>query len=299
MNIRSADVAVIGAGPAGCAAAVQCTRLGLECTVADSLGVAGGLIREARLVENYPGLLEPLSGMVFAERLNRFLKANRLKVRKFKAGSFRLIPSGFAIEGTDEILTALAVIAATGTVPVSFGFEVGGNAVIHRSILEIDKRGIDSAVVIGGGESALDYALNLACSGCSVKLLVRGSKLRACGKLQEMVATFDSVEILYNTSLLKAEMAEDRTLVTCLARGKSFEFETDAVMASVGRKPCLPDLPDGLKHEAGHVSTSIPGFYIAGDASMGSLGQAAAAAGQGVLAAKITHEYLLKRRGGN
>ena len=295
MDSLNTEVAVIGAGPAGCAAAVQCSRLGLDCAVLDISGTSGGLIREARLVENYPGLSEPLAGGEFAERLSLFLRRNCLQVRRFRAGRVRLNGEGFVIEGDDGKIQAKAVIAATGTVPVDFRPAEDGSGLILRSILGIDRENTSDAAIIGGGESALDYALNLADSGCRVKVLVRGSKLRAWGRLVGMTQASDFIEIVYNTTLLAAEEIEGRTLLRCLMEGKPIELETEAVMAAVGRKSCLPDLPKGLRHKAGEVSTSIPGLYIAGDASMGSLGQAAAAAGQGIVAAKTAHEHLVDR----
>ncbi|MBD3277483.1 MAG: NAD(P)-binding protein [Candidatus Aegiribacteria sp.] len=289
------EVVVIGAGPAGCAAAVQCSRLGLDCAVLDVSGVAGGLIREARLVENYPGLLEPLTGKVFAERLSLFLSRNSLKVRNFNAGRIRLQEEVLLVEGSGGKLQARAVIVATGTAPVGFRPKRGGSSLIRRSITGIDRKNTTDAAVVGGGESALDYALNLADSGSRVKVLVRGSELRARGRLIEMADESDSVEIMYNTTLIAAEEMKGRILLRCLSKGKPIELETDAVLASVGRKPSLPELPEGLVHRGGEVSTSIPGLYIAGDAAMGSLGQAVAAAGQGITAAKMAQEHLMKR----
>ena len=67
------QIVIVGAGPAGCAAAVQCARLGVKPLLLDQSGKAGGLVANAFLVENYPGLEKPLTGEVFAGRLAEHL----------------------------------------------------------------------------------------------------------------------------------------------------------------------------------------------------------------------------------
>ncbi len=75
------DVIIVGAGPAGCAAAVQCRRLGLSVMLLDRTGEPGGLTRQAWRIENYPGL-DPMPGRRFAEHLRAFLERFELEVRR-------------------------------------------------------------------------------------------------------------------------------------------------------------------------------------------------------------------------
>jgi len=69
------------------------------------------------------------------------------------------------------------------------------------------------------------------------------------------------------------------------------------VLAAVGREPLLPDILNNLDHSAGYIKTSISGLYFAGDASLGSPGQAAIASGQGIQAAVYAFELLKTERG--
>ncbi|RKZ10107.1 hypothetical protein DRQ25_04140, partial [Candidatus Fermentibacteria bacterium] len=275
-----------------CAAAVQSRRLGLDVILIDTCGKAGGLIHEARLIENYPGLEKPLAGPAFADRLISILSANDLTIRHFHADSIVLSGGVFEIFGNGESIRSQSVIVAVGTVPKEFSIEVNGDVTIHRSILELTRQPPERTIIVGGGEAAVDYALNLSDRGSSVSLLVRGSRLKASGKLRDEIEKHEAVKIIYNTVPVSASSLEGITRLEVESSGRKMFPEADAVLAAVGREPGLPRVADGFDHDRGNVRTSIHGLYISGDASLGSLGQAAIASGQGTLAALYTFEFL-------
>jgi thioredoxin reductase (NADPH) len=271
---------------------VQCRRLGLDAVLVDTLGKAGGLIREARLIENYPGLEKPLAGPAFADRLISILSANDLTIRLFHADSIVLSGGAFDISGNSELIRSRSVIVAVGTVPKDFSIEINGNATIHRSILELLRQPPGRTLIVGGGEAAADYALNLSDRGSSVSLLVRGSRLKASGKLRDEIENRNVVKILYNTVPVSASNLEGITRLEVESSGSRMILETDAVLAAVGREPRLPRIVNDFVHNTGNVRTSIHGLYITGDASLGSLGQAAISSGQGIQAVLYTFEFL-------
>lgn len=286
------DVTVIGAGPAGCAAAVQCRRLGLDAILVDARGKAGGLVREARLIENYPGLEKPLAGPAFAGRLVSIISAHDLQIRCFHADSIVKNDKIFEVSGNDERIRSRSVIVAVGTVPKDFNIRVRGDVKIHRSVLELIRQPPKRTLIIGGGEAALDYALNLSDSGSSVSVLVRGSRLRAAGKLRDKIERHSVVKILYNTVPVSASDSEGIIHLEAESSGSKIILKAGAVLAAVGREPRLPRIMNDLVHDRGNVRTSIHGLYISGDASLGSLGQAAIASGQGIQAALYAFEFL-------
>ncbi len=181
---------------------------------------------------------------------------------------------------------------AVGTVPKEFSIEAGGDVTIHRSILELTRQPPERTIIVGGGEAAADYALNLSDRGSFVSVLVRGSRLRASGKLRDEIEKHEAVKIIYNTVPVSASSLEGITRLEVESSGRKMFPEADAVLAAVGREPRLPRIADGFDHDRGNVRTSIHGLYISGDASLGSLGQAAIASGQGTLAALYTFEFL-------
>ena len=291
------DTAVLGAGPAGCAAAVQCRRLGLNVILVDSSGIAGGLIREARKIENYPGLEKPLTGPEFADRLNAFISERGIGIRHFHSESVKGKYDAFEISGNGECIISRTVIIAVGTVPKNLAVLVNGTAVIHRSILPLKGQPPERAVVIGGGEAALDYALNLSDSGSAVKVLVRGSQLRAMGDLAREIEKHSSINILYNTAAVSASRSEGSIHLEAESSGGRIYLETDALLGAVGREPKLPVLMKDFGFKKGNIRTSVKGLYFAGDASLGSLGQAAIASGQGIQAASYASDLLRAKRG--
>lgn len=287
------DVAVLGAGPAGCGAAVQCRRLGLDVVLLDRTGGAGGLVREARLLENCPGLPAPVAGTEYARNLEALLERTGIGVRRYLVGSVSREEGAFVVRGSGEDIRCGSVILAVGTQPVEYSIGTGAGVEIHRSILELEDDPPKSAVVIGGGEAALDYALNLADSGSAVTVLVRGRRLRARGMLKEEFLARKSIDILYHTIALSAFRGEHGTVrLEVRAPGGRSSLQTGAVLAAVGRKTVLPALSFDFHHEQREVATSLGGFYMAGDAAAGRSGQASTASGQGVLAGMLACEFL-------
>lgn len=284
------DTAIIGAGPAGCAAAVQCRRLGLDIRLLDTTGRAGGLIREARLIENYPGL-SAIPGSEFAERLCSHISGFGITVQEYHADAIVRINDGFEIRGNQGVITAGSVIVATGTVPVDYCIPGNASSRLLRSILDIPTQIPENSIVIGGGEAALDYALNLEEKGSNVDILVRNSRLRATGNLRDEIETRDGIKILYNTEPVSISSSGNGFLVRYISDGSDGERLAGAVLAATGREPELPVMPDELKHESDSVRTTIPGLYIAGDASLGSLGQVAIATGNGLMAAGFACDF--------
>ncbi len=285
------DVAVVGAGPAGCGAAVQCRRLGMETALLDRTGMAGGLVREARLLENYPGLESPVSGIEFCRRLEEFLGRNCLRPIHAEVTGIAKENGCFELAFTGGTLKARSVVIATGTVPVQFGLHAEGEVRIHRSVLGLLPHPPGRVAVIGGGESAMDYSLHLAESGSEVALLVRSGRLRGALALKDMVEKCERIDISYNTAVKGA--IGSKGVIRLELTGSGDELETDALLAAVGREPFLPSFDPIPVFRAGTVITSVPGLYIAGDASLGNLGQASIAAGQGVRAAMLAVEHYL------
>lgn len=179
-----------------------------------------------------------------------------------------------------------------GTVPKEFSIQVNGDVTIHRSVLELKHQLPEKAVIIGGGEAALDYALNLSDSASSVSVLVRSSSLRATGNLRKEIEKRNTVKILYNTVPVSVSRSDGIIHLETESSGRKKILETDAVLAAVGREPRLPQIMNDFIHNRGNVRTSIPGLYIAGDASLGSPGQAAMASGQGIQAVICANELL-------
>jgi thioredoxin reductase (NADPH) len=297
------SIAVIGAGPAGVAAAVQCKRLGGNPWLVDSQGEAGGLVANAFCVENYPGV-GPTAGPDFAgllrEHLNRFdVPVNRGTVERVVS-----IDGEFELTGDFGSVRADAVIAATGTIArridIPDAHEAEGRHLfyeVHDFILSGSKNDLkDSQVaVIGGGEAALDYSLSLARAGAQVTVLVRGGCLKADGRLVEHVSASSSVEIVYKAVPIGISEEEDSIRADFDKAGTKISLSVCGVFVAIGRYPALGDVFAGLDVEPqGTVSTRTPGLLVIGDARSGSLGQVGMAVGGGLDAAMAAISWALR-----
>jgi len=293
------DLVIVGAGPAGCAAAIQATRLGRKPVLIDARGEPGGLLRNAFLVENYPGLEEPLPGRELVRRLAAQLRSFDIRVTQDKAMMLHHNERAkrFIIFGEKE-LEARAVIVAVGT--YSREVEIDGEKELSGTLLfdeVLPALGLKPAraAVIGGGEAALDYALSLAAAGARVDVLARSGVVKACERLVERVRQESRIRIDCESivcAMRKVGGAVQVDFVACRPR------VYDVCVVAVGRRSrasrFLGTLPEDIIGN-GSVKTNIPGLFLAGDARLGSLGQAGIAVGDGLECAMEAHRYLAQR----
>jgi len=300
VTVRISDVAVIGAGPGGCAAAVQCTRLGLSTTLMDMTGRAGGLIREARLIENSPALAAPVTGEEFADRLEAALTRFSIGVMNDSVQTVERSGSLFSLHTLNGRHSCRTVILATGTEPADLQLN-GDTGLVLRSFLTLpDHLSGRSIAIIGGGEAAFDYALHADDLGAAVSLVIRGSTPKAMGVLLNAVLSRRDIRLIYETRPVTVLREGSMTLLECLSSGTSSSLRVDAVLAAVGRRAVLPDLPELCTDLSSAIITAspVPGIFICGDALLGSLGQAGTAIGQGLQAAMGCMRHLGNRAGG-
>jgi thioredoxin reductase (NADPH) len=293
--VRTVEIAIIGAGPAGCAAAVQCKRLEVAPLLIDSTGAPGGLVFNARRIDNYPGI-EPTKGSRFAKLLEEHLSRFRVSIEKGTAQSISPCGKTLTVEGDFETIEAKSVIVAVGTVPKTIHLETGPRArgrvffEVHAMLCGLTPSQI---IIIGGGEAALDYALSCGDRHIRSTLLVRGTKLKARGMLVDLALKNPFVDILYNARAISVKPDDNGVQVEVSHLGTTWMREVCAVLVAVGRATAAQNLVLGLDLNGFEtVSTQIPGLFVAGDARTGSLGQVGMAVGDGLNAAMIAVETL-------
>jgi thioredoxin reductase (NADPH) len=293
------DLLVIGGGPAGVAGAVQAHRSGLKTLLVERERI-GGLIRNANLVENHPGLPRPLEGPAVAELLRQQLE--RSGVPQEAAEITALRRGGEFIHAETGALTipARAVLLATGSrprpLPLPGEEEVRQAGLLHYEVSHLPCLDHDSEVlIVGGGDAAFDYALNCARQGARATVLFRGDEPRCLPLLLERAAASPAIRILGSTRPLRVLCSEDgRAGLACRRDGAGGEKElaADFLLAAVGREPDAglaegldPARPGCYDDGPGGGSASPPKIYLAGDAAHGRFRQMAIAAGEGMLAA--------------
>jgi len=327
------DLAIIGAGPAGLAAAVYAASEGLNTVVLESYA-PGGQAGSSSLIENFLGFPTGISGGDLTYRAQ--LQAFRFGA-KFTTPSQALSlgytpdsehPHFLHIEGCNAVLRAKAVIIATGAdyrrLDAEGREEFEGSGVYYAATpLEAQLCGGSTAIVAGAGNSAGQAAMFVSEGAKKVLLIVRGDDLTKSmsSYLSHRVETKENIEILYQTEIKrmigrkKLESVEIEDTGTAARRS----VETPAVFSMIGALPCTGWLPADIERDdkgfiltgakvaqssawqkmnraPGPMETSRPGVCAAGDVRSGSVKRCAAAVGEGGMAVANVHRALAEYR---
>ena len=291
---ESLDAVVVGAGMAGCAAALWCHRLGLTFDWLEAAPDLGGqLARINGPIPDYPGL-PAADGRTFREALRAQLQALGLAPRLGMAvvradlGARTLGLSG------GERLAARGLVLATGARPRRLGVP-GEEALRGRGVSDSATRDLAllagrAVAVVGGGDAALENALILAEAGSTVTLVHRGTAFRARPDFEAAVRAHPRIALRLGASV--AAVAGD-TRVTGLRLAGGETLRVEAVVVKVGVAPASEAFARQLAlDERGYILvdgdqlTSVPGVYAAGDVCNPRHASLAAAAGQGMVAVK-------------
>lgn len=327
-SARDYDLVVVGAGPAGLAAAVYAAGDGLGVAVAER-SAPGGQAAYTSQIENYFGI-DPLGPPMTGAHLARIggrqaetFGAELLILRGVVAGR-RLDDGRHEVElSTGETLRARAVIVASGVewrrlevdgVDEFLGHGVYFGAGRSEAPLLRGKR----AVVVGAGNAAGQAVLNLAEHAERVTMLCRGRELGASlsAYLVERIEAHARIDVRMQSEV--TALAGDGHLRAITVNGGEV-LPTDAMFLAIGGTPrtqwaaaqnLLTDrggylltghdlLRDGhppsgwpLERPPLALETSVPGVFVAGDVRHGSTKRVAGAVGEGAMAVALVHQYL-------
>jgi thioredoxin reductase (NADPH) len=205
------DIAIIGAGPAGIAAAVQLKRFDLAPYVFEKKNI-GGLLWNAHWVENYPGFPGGISGADLAMLFKNHLETFHIPVIPDAVTSLDYQPEHdcFQLITGRETYTANIVIAAPGTEPKTEGIldmvpEELRQYVVFEIFPPMELTG-KKIVIVGGGDIAFDYALHLSqFQGNNITLVYRSEKINALPLLARRVQGIPNITLVSSAALKKVE----------------------------------------------------------------------------------------------
>ncbi len=301
------DLIIIGSGPAGLAAAIYAKRAELDTLILEKAPMSGGQIIDTYEVDNYPGL-PGMNGfdlaMQFREHADKLgaefvtADAQRIEVADAPVRHFRVT----APEGVYEART---VILAMGASHAFLGVEgekrLRGSGVSYCATCDGAFFRNKTAMVVGGGDVALEDALFLA-RGCSkVYLVHRRDALRGAKSLQSEVFRNEKIEILWDSVVgeIRGGAAVDGAVVRNVKTGEEKTVPVDAVFIAVGILPASGFVRDLVQcDEKGFVAagedtaSSCPGIFAAGDVRTKKLRQVVTAAADGANAVTAVGEYL-------
>jgi len=322
------DLAIVGAGPAGLAAAVCAASEGLRTIVLESFA-PGGQAGSSSLIENFFGFPHGVSGseltyhaQLQAHRFGAiFSTPSRAITMSLSQGEYA---ASLYADGCNALLRAKCVIIATGAdyhrLDAERREDFEGAGVYYAATAREGRFCKEHTVIVaGGGNSAGQAAMFLSETAAKVILVVRGSSLTKgmSSYLSRRVETKPNIEVLLQTEVCQMmggkslEAVELENKVT----GERRTVQTPALFSMIGAKPCTDWLPEEiLRDERGFIrtghcvsespawvgkdrlpaplETSWPGIFAAGDVRSGSVKRCSAAVGEGGMAVEGVHKVL-------
>jgi thioredoxin reductase (NADPH) len=319
------DLVIVGAGPAGLAAAVYGASEGLDTQVLDAVAFGGQASTSSR-IENYLGFPTGISGSELAERAT--LQARRFGARMVvpaEAVSLRRDDGHYGIELADgSIVNGRTVVIATGAryrkleLPELERFE-GVGVYYAATQAEAHLCAGDPVLIVGGGNSAGQAAVFLSQHAAGCRLLIRGGDL---GKsmsryLVDEIERRHQVEVMTHAEVveLKGDTSLEAVVVVDLRTGRRQEIETKALFVFIGASPhtawlhghvamdehCFvltgrdvqgDDLAAHGAERPFFLETSAPKIFAVGDVHSGSIKRVASAVGEGSMAVRLVHQRL-------
>ena len=328
------DVAVVGAGPAGLAAAVGTSSEGLSTVMVEDEAV-GGQAGTSSMIRNYPGFAQGVSGATLAQEMRRqawsfgttFLYMRQAQSLSREDDRYRLALSD------GSVLAARTVIIATGVAYQRLGIPVledlqGRGVYYGAAASEAPAMRGRTVFVAGGANSAGQAALHLSKWAARVTILVRAPSLAASMSdyLIRQIGAAPNIDVRYHVQAaggtgtgaghLQSLVLED----TATAARRT--VPADALFVLIGAQPRTewlretvardrqgfirtgPDLPASThaRWPPGRpplpLETSLPGVFAAGDVRRGSVKRVAAAVGEGAATIPLVHRYLARAAAG-
>ncbi len=292
---QSFDLIVIGEGVAGLACAGHAARAGLRVATLEST-LFGGLVLNVNELDGYPGRE---SGTEFASELMTASSEAGVTSVQEEAAAIGPAGTGFEIRtgaggkyGTRQVVIASGARLKKLGVPGEDEFE--GRGVSHCADCDAPMYMNEKAIVVGGGDSAMQEALVLAKYCSKVRVVHRGDRLRARKHLAEQAAANPKISIMWKTTvdaILGGKMVEKVRVKS--ADGKTEDIACAGVFAYIGLEPNAAFAPAGIARDAGGhlvtndaLETAMKGIWAVGAVRAGYSGLLKDAAAEGERAAQ-------------
>src|SRR5579864_6723809 len=299
------DVVIIGAGPAGMAAALYTGRAKLKTLLLDRAGMGGGQLMNTELIEDYPAI-KSITGSdmatAFEEQIREFgVEVTWGEVAGFEVrGNRRVVKTD---DGTEYV--AKAIIVSTGGLPRKLGapgeVEFAGRGVSYCAICDGAFFKNQVLAVVGGGDSAVEEATFLTRYGQKVYIIHRRDEWRAQKLLQDRALGNPKIDPVWNSVVeeIGGESKVEWLRVRNLQTGEESRLEVGGVFIYVGFMPNSQVFgPDFAKDDQGFIitddkmETHVPGLYVAGDVRSQYVRQISNAVGDATTAAVAATRYI-------
>jgi thioredoxin reductase (NADPH) len=302
--MNNIDLIIIGAGPAGLAAAQYGARANLNVLVLEQTAVGGQALNIDRL-ENYPGNVAGRPGFELVQDLQAQAEQFGAKINTDGVVSLAREGELFCLStASGAVLRAPAVILATGakyrTLDVPGETEFFGRGVSYCATCDGPFFKKKKVFVVGGGDSACQEAEYLASLAGEVIVVHRKERFRAQKALAQRVLRNSVIQVRFSSRIteIKGDKKVSAVVIEDINTGVKTEEAADGVFVFVGAIPQTGLVPGAEKNPAGYIVTdegmasSIPGLFVAGDVRSSPFRQVIVAAAEGAIAAHSVSLYL-------
>jgi thioredoxin reductase (NADPH) len=298
------EVVIAGGGVAGLTAGLTSARAGRKTRVLTGPSLGGQLISIER-IDGYPGFPDGVPGYDLCPIIQEQAVGAGAEFDAAEATGLHGEDERWRVTTTQGDVWARAVLIATGTTSKTLGISgeerLRGKGVSHCASCDAPLLRGRIVGVVGGGDSALQEALTLVQHVARVIILHRGSAFSAQAAYVQQVRENPKIEVRFDTIVEEAIGNGGLTGVRTrtASNGKTDDIELAGLFVYVGLAPATAWLDGALALDAsgripvdGAMRSSLPGLLAAGTVRSGSAGRAAAAAGDGAIAAVSADQYL-------
>jgi thioredoxin reductase (NADPH) len=294
-SLMIVEVLIIGAGPASLTCALQLKRYGITARIMEKAR-PGGLLWNANLVENYPGFPAGISGADLVQLFLKQIQNLSIEVEQKSVLKLTWQAGFFQVQTNLDQFLARIVVIASGTkarrLPEGLVPNTLQQQVFYEILPLLERNVVDQTIaIIGAGDTAFDYALNLAKHN-RVIILNRTQQLKCLPLLWQRASQNPNIEVHPKTQALQLNHEMDgRIALKCQQDNQTFDINVDYLIAAIGRQPAL-DFLDALPLEQSDHLQQQGRLYLIGDVKNEIYRQTAIAAGDGLLAAMKIYQTL-------
>ncbi len=292
-------VALIGGGPACATAAIQLTRSGIDIILISK--EIGGTIKNANLVENLIGYPNGVVGKDFAKSFQLQLTKAGVPIILEEVLTVEQTGNKYTTKTAETEIISEYLIIGTGSIPKKLDVEGEKEAFLNGKLFyemynvkqSTDKKDIG---IIGSGDVAYDYALNLQNIANKIAIIRRTDKTSSLPILQKRVKNTENIVVLNNHVIKKVELKDDKIILELDEDGKPITMIKDLVLVAIGRKPNHDFLSEVIISEYNSPKSDSKLHFI-GDVNKNNFRQVSIAMGDGMKVAMETVKRIIEKEG--
>jgi thioredoxin reductase (NADPH) len=269
------DVIIIGAGPAGISAAIQLKRYGIGFLLLEK-DCIGGLLKNASLVENYPGFPKGITGLKLVNLFKKHLSELGIGIKNGNVINVDCKNKLYSVQTERNNFLSKNLIIATGTKPKKYEVKGSSTVKVYYEVHKLFNVRNKDIAIIGGGDAAFDYAFSLSGNGNNISILYRSAKPVCIPALLKKVLLKKNISYFCNLNINQI-YKENKIVIE--SKNKTL-FKVDYLIAAIGRESQL----DFVKKEKMKKLKYLKGkslFYI-GDVKNKIYRQATISIGDGI-----------------